>query len=98
MNRYEVQYSKKAIKFTKKNRLIAIKFRKAFDELSENLSSHNRAQIIHKYDIKKYHDSEYNDIYRLRIGDYRAIFRVINQKLVILVIEIGARGDIYKSE
>jgi len=34
--------------------------------------------------------------YRLRIGGYRALYRVIDAVLVIEVVAIGSRGDIYK--
>lgn len=34
------------------------------------------------------------DGYRLRIGDYRALFDVVNAEIV--VYEIGLRGQIYK--
>jgi mRNA interferase RelE/StbE len=33
--------------------------------------------------------------YRIRVGDYRVIYGVENQELVILVIRIGHRKDIY---
>jgi len=33
--------------------------------------------------------------YRLRVGDYRVILDIINEKLVIMVIEIGHRKNIY---
>ena len=33
--------------------------------------------------------------YRLRVGDWRVIFALDNGELVLLVIEIGPRGDIY---
>ena len=35
------------------------------------------------------------DGYRLRIGDWRVIFTIDNGELVLIVIEIGPRGDIY---
>lgn len=34
--------------------------------------------------------------YRFRVGDYRVILDVLHQRLLILVIEIGHRKDIYK--
>ena len=34
--------------------------------------------------------------WRLRIGGWRAIYRVEDQRLVILVLDVGPRGDIYK--
>lgn len=34
--------------------------------------------------------------YRLRVGDYRVIYTVENDKLIVRVINIGNRGDIYK--
>lgn len=35
------------------------------------------------------------DGYRLRVGDWRVIFTIANGELVLIVIEIGPRGDIY---
>lgn len=34
--------------------------------------------------------------YILRVGDYRAILDIKNDKLLILVLEVGPRGKIYK--
>jgi mRNA interferase RelE/StbE len=36
------------------------------------------------------------DGFRLRIGGWRAIYRVQDERVVILVLDIGPRGDIYK--
>ena len=36
------------------------------------------------------------DTYRLRVGDYRAIYQVIKKEIVVLVIKIGHRKDIYR--
>jgi len=33
--------------------------------------------------------------YRLRVGDWRVIYDIIDNELVILVLEIGPRGGIY---
>ena len=34
--------------------------------------------------------------FRLRVGDWRIIYEVRNQELIILVLRIGAHGGIYK--
>ena len=44
-------------------------------------------------DIKKL---EGREGFRLRIGSYRAIYHKINDIMVIDVINVGIRGDIYK--
>ena len=51
---------------------------------------------IYAYDVKKFRSKNYNDIFRMRIGDFRAIFRVVDKELLIYVFDIGSRGDIYK--
>ena len=35
------------------------------------------------------------DGYRLRVGDWRVIFTLDNGELVLIVVEIGPRGDVY---
>jgi mRNA interferase RelE/StbE len=38
----------------------------------------------------------YQDRYRLRVGDYRVIYDVIDAELVILVVGVGHRREIYR--
>jgi mRNA interferase RelE/StbE len=37
------------------------------------------------------------EAWRIRIGDYRVIYEIENKQLMILVIEIGHRKEIYKN-
>ena len=34
--------------------------------------------------------------YRLRVGDWRVIYKIQNERLIIVVLKIAARGEIYK--
>ena len=34
--------------------------------------------------------------YRLRVGDWRAIYEIDQDELVILVLRVGSRGEIYR--
>lgn len=90
MNFYRVKYSKSAEKFMKKNKAIGIRFFKAFAELAEDREN------LQFYDVKKYQSKNYENIFRLRIGDYRAVFRIVDNELIVYVFDIGSRGDIYK--
>jgi mRNA interferase RelE/StbE len=46
-------------------------------------------------DIKKL--AGYADRYRLRVGDYRVIYEIADQQLVILVIGVGHRREAYRA-
>ena len=35
------------------------------------------------------------DLYRIRLGDYRVIYQVLRKKLLISVIKIGHRRELY---
>ncbi len=37
-----------------------------------------------------------DDLYRIRQGDYRVIYSVFKSKLVILVVKIGHRREVYR--
>ena len=45
------------------------------------------------YDIKSLVNE---DKYRLRVGKYRATFKIVDNELIILIINIDSRGPIYK--
>ncbi len=36
------------------------------------------------------------DLYRVRSGDYRIIYQIKDRMLVVLVVKIGRRGDVYR--
>ncbi len=38
---------------------------------------------------------EYSGKFRLRIGSYRVVFRIVKEQVVIIVIRIGHRKEVY---
>ena len=46
-------------------------------------------------DIKKL--AGYADRYRLRAGDYRVIYEIVDEQLVILVVGVGHRREAYRA-
>jgi len=66
-----------------KNYYVAI--RDAIDNLANEPHPHGSIKL-----------KGYNDLFRIRIGMYRVIYSVENDVLVIQVIAIGHRKDIYK--
>ena len=39
----------------------------------------------------------YEDRYRLRVGDYRIIYEVMDGQLIILIVGVGHRREIYRT-
>jgi mRNA interferase RelE/StbE len=83
---HEIVYKKKAIKsLTRIPAVIAAKFKAAFYSIADSQADH--------LDIKAL---EGLSGFRLRIGNYRAIYEIDNGRLIVTVFNIGSRGDIYK--
>ncbi|MFA6939583.1 MAG: type II toxin-antitoxin system RelE/ParE family toxin [Clostridiaceae bacterium] len=81
-NSYNIRLTKKAEKFIKKqDRDTQKRLIKAIVELPEG-------------DIKKLKGID--ELYRLRVGDFRILFEKKDTELVIIVVDIGNRGQIYK--
>jgi len=44
--------------------------------------------------VKKLHDVP--DGYRIRVGDWRIVYQIKDERLFILVLRIGHRSDVYR--
>ncbi len=80
---YQIIIKKKAKKFIDK---LPINERKRIVSAIE--------QLPNGEDIKKL--KGHDDLLRLRVGSYRIVYSVDHGKLIVYVIDVDNRGDIYK--
>lgn len=86
---YEIEYTKAADKFLKDHEEIRKQYEDAIRELL--IGDHPE-----KIDVKRIKGKR-NDYYRIRIGEYRLVYALINGKIVVIkTLVAGARGDVYK--
>ena len=84
--RYSVEFRPAVLKSMKrlpKKDLRRIK--KKIDDLAENIPNPNTTKM-----------SGNNSFHKVRSSDYRIIYEIHDDRLVILVVKIGHRKDIYK--
>jgi len=84
---YSIQYSKQAIKV--KSRMpkgISERMAKELTLIAVNPSSYQG----------DWKPMQGTSLWRLRVGDWRAICEVVDEVLTVFVLKIGARGDVYK--
>lgn len=83
---YRIVYRKEVVKvLTKLPNKLARQFMDAFERIAKGQDE--------ELDIKKL---EGRDGLRLRIGSYRAIYRKLNDVMIIDVLKLSSRGDVYK--
>ena len=86
---YEIHYSKASDKFFVTHEDVRDRFEEAVKQLMTG-------DCPEKIDVKKIKGMR-NDYYRIRLGDYRVIYTIINGKIVVVnTLIAGSRGDIYK--
>lgn len=84
---YTVTYRKEAVKYLRRMaKKDANRFLDAFEKIAVNDTK--------GLNIKQFRQMKNG--YRLRLGDYRALYRIHKNELIIEVVKLGIRGDIYK--
>lgn len=82
-----------------------IKYRSSVKKELRKLSKIDRAAVIDRIEKLKNNPKPVGsaklkgstNLYRIRQGDYRVIYKIENDVLVIIIIRIGHRRDIYKN-
>lgn len=63
-----------------------VKVKKKIEELSRDLPDPNTTKMKGN-----------NSFHKIRTGDYRIIYEIHDDRLVILIVKVGHRKDIYKN-
>lgn len=87
MTAYAVKFTKNALKELKK--LPKLAQDKILDSL-EVLAVNPYAEVLN---FKKLRGNQ--KLFRIRVGDYRIIYEIHGHELVIIVVRIGHRKDVY---
>ncbi len=83
--KYNIEVSKRAVKSLK---AVEPRFRKQIAIKIEKLISNPRPA-----DSKKIQGD--TNLYRIRSGDYRILYRIYDKKVLVLIFDIGYRKDVY---
>ncbi|MFD0675255.1 type II toxin-antitoxin system RelE/ParE family toxin [Cohnella sp. GCM10027633] len=86
---YEIKFLKDAYKYLQKQD--SVTRNRILDHL-KILSEDPRHPEL---DIKRMQGIE--NQFRLRVGSYRVVYSILDNELIIIVVKIGSRGDIYKT-
>lgn len=88
---YQVRYTKKAIKQLEK--LDTQTRKKLFSWIGKNLEKCSNPYRVTNFKELKGNKAGY---VRYRVGNYRIICEIVDNQLIILVISVGHRREIYK--
>lgn len=84
---YQIEFRPAALKDLKafpKRDLVRIK--KKIEEFAENLPNPDQTKMKGR-----------TDLHKVRVGDYRIIYTIDADRLVILIVKIGHRKDVYQN-
>jgi mRNA interferase RelE/StbE len=87
MHVYSIVYSKEAVKSLQRMpRNTAQLIRKKLEEIAvDPFGDHLNAKKL-----------QGREGYRLRVGDWRVIYKIQNQQLMIIVLKVASRGEVYE--
>jgi mRNA interferase RelE/StbE len=82
---FSIEYDKQPLKFLKnQDKRIIKRLMDKIDELDNNPVPHNAIAIVGE-----------QGVYRIRIGDYRTLYRVNYQENKIIIIKLDKRSHVY---
>ncbi|MDZ7952912.1 type II toxin-antitoxin system RelE/ParE family toxin [Nostoc sp. DedQUE09] len=88
MNQYKIEFSNAAFKQLKKLPIkVRTRIQTKIDELADNPRPNG---------VVKLEDSDNG--YRIRVGSYRVIYNIFDDVLIVSVVKVGHRQEVYRDE
>lgn len=86
MSRYQIEYSPKSAKQLRgiKDARVAMPLKRAIDGLATNPRPVGCLKLVGEVDQ-----------WRVRVGDWRIVYRIEDGRLVVLVVTVAPRGGVY---
>lgn len=84
---YTVTVERRAAKFLRAltDKRLSLRLYEAIDGLAKNPRAQGSVKLQGEYEL-----------YRVRVGDYRIVYHIQDAVLVVLVVQIGHRREIYR--
>jgi len=83
---YRVEFSKPAVRqFEKLSKPVQTRLRPRIDALAHDPRPQGVKKLVGA-----------DELYRLRVGDYRVIYQIQDEVLLVLVVKVGQRKEIYR--
>ena len=84
---YTVEVSRPAEKFLRAltDKKLYQRLREALDALEENPRPVNCVKLQGE-----------EELYRVRVGDYRIVYQIQDRQLIVLVVQMGHRREVYR--
>jgi mRNA interferase RelE/StbE len=85
-NRFAVELTSKAAKeLSKLEPSVQVRVRLAFELLRGNPRPPKSLKLANQ------------SLYRVRVGDYRILYKILDRKLVVIVIRVAHRSEVYRT-
>lgn len=86
---WEIRFSKEAVRSLRKlDKKIATAVRNELEEIGKLDDPRSRGKWL-KHDLR--------GLWRYRVGDYRIVCDIVDEKIVVLVLDVEHRSAVYKS-
>ena len=85
---YRIEFARQPIRFLHKApKSLRQRLASVIDTLQTDSRPPGSKQLVQSGDV----------LYRLRVGDYRIIYSIESHRVLILILRIGHRRDVYRS-